>query len=165
MAVPLDTRNIAHRRILRFQAVDEVLADVAALASAESAGRLRQLGNWTFGQTLGHLAAWVGFSYDGVPMKVPLIVRWMLRLGKKKFLYSPMGPGRKLPRVTGGTLGTEVISSAEGLARFQAAFERIKREPPAMPHMLFGRLTHHEWINQHLRHAELHLSFFAVEKD
>ena len=42
------------------------------LAAAEREGRLRSVGNWTLGQTLGHLAAWADYSYDGVPLKVPL---------------------------------------------------------------------------------------------
>jgi len=41
--------------------------------------------------------------------------------------------------------------------------ERLRAGPPARPNVIFGPLTHDEWIQLHLRHAELHLSFFAVK--
>ena len=147
------------RRELKFKSVDDVLADVEMLAAAEREGKLTLLGNWTFGQLLGHLATWVDYSYDGAPLKVPAMVRYLLRLMKRRMLYRPMAPGRSIPRVEGGTLGREEISSEQGLERFGRAFERLKKEAPARPHLLFGTMTHEEWIQSHLRHAELHLSF------
>jgi hypothetical protein len=39
----------------------------------------------------------------------------------------------------------------------------LAKAPPTIPHALFGPLTHDEWIAQHLRHAELHLSFLRTE--
>ena len=147
------------RRTLRFEKVDEALADVRALAELERAGKLTCLGKWTFGQILGHLATWVDYSYDGVPMKVPFFVRWMVRPFKKRFLNSPMRVGGKIPKVPGGTLALDVYSSEEGVARFERSFTRLREEAPGLPHLLFGVMTHEDWIKMHLRHAELHLSF------
>jgi len=75
----VDTAKVAERRILRFESIDEVLAEVNRLGEAERAGRLKHVGNWTLGQTLGHLAAWVEYAYTGAPLKVPILIRWILR--------------------------------------------------------------------------------------
>jgi hypothetical protein len=41
--------------------------------------------------------------------------------------------------------------------------ERLRREPPTGPHVIFGRLPHEDWIKLQLRHAELHLSFATTD--
>jgi hypothetical protein len=149
--------------VLRFESIDQVMAEVERLAEAERAGRLRRLGNWTMGQTLGHLAAWVEYGYTGSPLKVPFFIKWFLRLRKRKFLYGPMQPGMKIPRVEGGTLATDPVPLEEGLERFRRALERLKTTPPTAPSPGFGRLTHEESIALNLRHAELHLGFLIPE--
>ena len=96
-------------------------------------------------------------------MKVPWFVRLMMRPMKRSAaLYKPMPPGRNIPRVPGGTLATDPLPIDEGVARIKQACARLKAGPPGLPHLLFGKLTHEEWINQHLRHAELHLSFLRA---
>ena len=159
----VDTKRATGRRALRFESLDEVLADAEALAAAERAGRLRSAGNWSLGQMFGHLAGWVGYAYEGLPVEPPRLVRWFVRPMKKRFLYKAMPAGVKIPSAAGGTFGTDVLSTDEGLGRLRGAYARLKAEPPARPHPLFGRLTHDEWINGHLRHAELHLSFVRAE--
>jgi hypothetical protein len=140
-----------------------VLADVDRLIEAERAGRLTRLGNWTLGQTLGHLATWAEFSYTGMPMPIPWFVRVMSRMIKKKFIYGRMQSGFRIRRVEGGTLGIEPLATDVAAPRFHGAFERLAREAPTLPNKLFGPLTHDEWINLNLRHAELHLSFLRDE--
>jgi hypothetical protein len=159
----LDTGKVAGRRVLRFDSIDQVLPEVNRLAEAERSGRLRQLGNWTLGQTLGHLACWAEYSYNGNPLKPPFFIRWILRLRKQAFLYGTMPAGRRIPGVQGGTLATEPMSLDEALPRTQRVFTRLQSEPPTAPHPLFGKLTHQEWMALHCRHAELHLGFLIPE--
>lgn len=159
----VDTGKIAGRRLLRFESIDQVMADVDRLVEAERAGRLRRLGNWTLGQTLGHLAAWAEYGYTGSPLKVPFLIKWILRLRKRKFLYGPMRAGVKIPGVEGGTLATDPVPLEEALGRFRRVMERLKAEPPTAPSAIFGKLTHDEAIALNLRHAELHLGFFVPE--
>lgn len=149
------------RRTLRFSEVKEVIADVEKLADAERAGRLRCLGNWTFGQSLNHLATWVDYAYDGIPMKIPFFVRWIAKPMKKRMLTQPMKPGQRIPRIKDGTLATEAVSTEAGLAHFQKSFDRLANETPSRPSPLFGPMTHQEWIALQLRHAELHLSMMT----
>lgn len=159
----VDTGKVAGRRILHFDSIDQLLAEIDRLAAAERAGRLKQLGNWTLGQALGHLATWGEFAYTGVPLKPPFFIRWILRFQKKKFLVGPMPAGVRIPRVENGTLGTEPTSLDAGLARYKAVLQRLKSEAPILPSPIFGKMTHEESIALALRHAELHLGFFIPQ--
>jgi hypothetical protein len=160
---PVDTKHAPERRRLRFETIDDALADAEAMAAAARDGRLRQLGNWPLGQILGHLATWVGYAYDGVPVTPPLLIRWIMRPMKRRFLYKAMPPGVRIPKTPGGTFGTDAMSVEEGLERYRQACARLKAEAPKRRHPIFGEMTHEEWIAGQLRHAELHLSFVREE--
>ena len=161
--VVIDTGKVADRRPLRFESTDDILAEVDRLAEAERAGKLRRLGNWTLGQALGHLAAFIEYGYTGFPLKVPFFIRWILKLRKNKYLHEALPSGRRIPGVEGGTLAIEPLPLDEAVGRMRRMLSRLKAEPPPKPHVIFGRLTHQEWIAINARHAELHLSFFVPE--
>ena len=78
---------------------------------------------------------------------------------KRRFIRDPMRVGARIPRTEHGTLGTEPCTCEQGLARLSTVWERLKREPPTEPNVIFGPLTHEETVQMNLRHAELHLSF------
>ncbi len=162
-ASPIDTGKVTERRMLRFETIDEMMAEVDRLAAAERAGRLKRLGNWTAGQVLGHLATWAEYSYTETPLKPPFFIRWILKLQKKKYLYGGMRSGVKIPNVEGGTLGTAPVPLDEALGRLQRVMERLKKEAPTHPSSAFGKLAHEEAIALNLRHAELHLGFLVPE--
>ncbi len=155
----IDTAKVTDRRKLRFKTPAEMMADVDRVVAADRAGTLRRCGNWTTGQVLWHLAAWVDYSYDGNPLRPPWFIKVILRFMKKRFLRGPLKAGVKIPKVAGGTLATEALPLDEALARFKKAWARLEKGPPSIPNILFGPMTHDEWIKGHLRHAELHLSF------
>ncbi len=159
----IDTSQVKDRRTLYFNTPDEMRADVERIIAADKAGTLRRTGNWTTGQTLGHLAAWVDYSFDGNPLRPPWFIKLILRMMKKRFLRGPLKAGVRIPKVKGGTLAIEPLSLDEGLARFNKAWDRLRAGPPSIPNILFGPMTHDEWIKGHLRHAELHLSFLHPE--
>jgi Protein of unknown function (DUF1569) len=159
----IDTSKVAARRILRFESLDQIMAEVDRLVAAERTGRLKREGNWTLGQILGHIAVWAEFSYTDMPLNPPFFVRWLLRWQKGKYLYGPMPAGVKIPRVNGGTLGTDPTTLDDGLARLQRVIARLRVEPPTAPSKVFGLLTHEEAIALNLRHAELHLGFLIPE--
>jgi hypothetical protein len=157
---PINTAAISQRRILRFESIDDCLDEANRLAPSHRRGACKQLGNWTLGQTFGHLAAWAEFSYSPCPIKAPWIVRFIMGFQKNKFLHGPMKPGIRIPRVEGGTVATEPMEMEEGLRRFMRAFERLKREKPTCPSPVFGLLTKLEAQAMNQRHAELHFGFF-----
>jgi hypothetical protein len=155
----IDTKTVDDRRPLRFKAIDEMLADVERVAAAEKAGTLRRTGNWTTGQIFGHLSAWIDYGYDGAPIKPPWFVRVFGRMVKKKYLRGPLQAGFRIPNVEGGTFGIGALPLEEGLSRLLRSLERLRAAPPTQPSAIFGPLSHEEWVQLHLRHAELHLSF------
>ena len=151
------------RRELRFDSIDAALADAERLAAAEREGRLASCGNWTLGQALGHLATWANFAFDGYPdsLHPPLPVRVIAKLLRRKIIYGRMMPGMRIGKLPGGTVGLEVLSTDEGLSRYRAAMQRLRATPPTIVNPVFGPLTHDQWIQLNLRHAELHLSFHS----
>ena len=165
MSLPalIDTRKVAQRRALHFETLDGVLADAAALATAEQRNSLRQLGNWTLGQICNHLAAWVHYGFEGAPFTPPWFIRLVARPMKRRFLEKGLPAGARIPKVPGGTHGIDLVSTQEGIARLTKAFDRLKAGPPAIPNSVFGPLTSEEWTMLHLRHAELHLSFLRAD--
>ena len=138
------------------------MKDVDRIVAAERAGKLRRTGNWTTGQTFGHLATWIEYGYNGFPTEAhpPWLVRVIAKMLKNRILYKPMGAGMKIGRIPGGTLGTEVISTEIGEKRLRDAIGRMQRhEEPKFDSPAFGAMTEDERIALNLRHAELHLGF------
>jgi uncharacterized protein DUF1569 len=158
---PIDTSKLADRRILRFESIDDCLDEANRLAPSHRRGQCKQLGNWTLGQTFGHLATWAEYSYSPCPIKAPWFVRFFMGFKRSSYIYGPMKPGIRIPRVDNGTLGTEPIEMEEGLQRFMKAFERLRRETPTCPSPVFGMMTRQEAQAMNQRHAELHFGFFV----
>lgn len=160
-STPVDTSKVSDYRILKFFAPIDVQREVDRIVAAERAGRLRRSGNWTVGQTLGHLASWINYGYDGYPnnLKPPWFIKLLLRTQRGKFLRGPLPRGVRIPKVEGGTLGTERQELDEGLDHFRAAWARLEKAPPGQPNIIFGPLSHADWMNLHFRHAELHLGY------
>jgi hypothetical protein len=146
-------------RTLHFAKIEEAMADADQLAAAERDGKLERAGNWTPGQIFNHVATWIDYAYDGTPLKIPFFIKFVARPFKNRFLYKPMRPGSKIPRVPNGTLATDVVPTEEALEHLRRAFTRLQSEAPAAPHPALGKLTHDEWKNLHLRNSELHFSF------
>jgi hypothetical protein len=149
------------RRNLRFESLDAAIEEAESLLQLEQQGKLTHVGQWTLGQALGHLATWANFPFDGYPPEVhaPWFIRMILRAMRGAILKKGMMAGVRVGKVPGGTLGTEVIPADEGLRRVKAAFARLQATAPAVSNPAFGKLTHEEWIQLNIRHAELHLSF------
>jgi len=161
----VNTQN-ASRRKLHFQSLDDVLDDLDAIESADQQERLRVTGNWTAGQIMAHLAAWIEYGYNGFPIKSPpLPIRWLLRLMLPGILRKGMKRGVRIPGVTGGTTGADDGSTSQGIQRLRLAIERLRSEPAKFPSPAFGPMSEADRIRLQLRHAELHLSFIAIESD
>lgn len=162
MPSTIDTSKVTDRRQLRFNNTAELRADLERLEQAHRAGTLRKAGNWSPGTIFGHLAAFIEFAYDGYPPELqnpPWHIRLLLKFMKKKFLHGSLPVGVKIPRIEGGTVGTQERTFEEGLTKLRAALARLDAAPPDKPNPIFGPMSHQEWLAMHCRHAELHLSF------
>ncbi len=162
MPQAVNTAHVADRRKLRFNTIDEMLADVDRVVAADKAGTLRRTGNWTAGQTFGHLSTWVNYGWDGFPsaMKVPWFIRVLIRMKKNQYVREGMPAGVRIPKVENGTYATDVLSTDEGAARIRKSMQRLKDgESARFDSPAFGPMSHDDRVAMMLRHAELHMSF------
>jgi hypothetical protein len=157
-ATTIDTKAV-QRRALRFTTMADLTRELDALEAAERSGRLKIRGNWQPGQVIGHLATWAEFTYNGNPLKPPWIVRFIVKRRKNRYLNQGLPAGVRIPRIKDGTLGTEHQPFEQALARYRRVLDRLDREVPTLPNVIFGPLTHEEWKALQFRHAELHLGF------
>jgi Protein of unknown function (DUF1569) len=161
----VNTSKLKEHRKLRFASIDEALQEVDRIVQAHQAGRLRVLGNWTVGQILAHLAAWIEYGYDGYPVKSPpWFVRVVLKRMVRRFLKKGMPMGVRIPGVPDGTVGQEDQPIEFAAQRLKNAFLRLKNgEPCAFDSPAFGSMSHQDRILLNLRHAELHLGFMHID--
>jgi Protein of unknown function (DUF1569) len=160
----VDTKRTADRRRVSLGSLDDLRGEARRVVAAEREGRLRRSGNWTLGQTLGHLAFWLNSVFDGPPgPKPPLFVRILGPILLKRMFLKGLPPGFRMPKVEAGTYGLDLMTADEGERRLLASIDRLERGTPPERHVILGRLTKEQWIQMHLRHAELHLSFLHPE--
>ncbi len=160
LTVMIDTARVQDRRRIRFETVEDALADVDRIVAAEAAGTLRTCGNWTAGQAFGHVAGWINYAYEGFPLKTPWFIRIFLRMKLKKMLRDGMPAGVRIPRVPNGTCATDAMSTQDGAQRLRQALHRLAcDEPTKYDSTAFGPMPNEQRVALNLRHAELHLSF------
>ncbi len=160
----VDTRQV-QRRILHLNSIDDLLGELDRIEQAEQAGTLRAVGNWTPGQILGHLAAWIEYGWTGYPLKAPpWPISWLLRRTLKRTLRDGLKSGVKIPGIAGGTTATEPLETDVALQRLRTALTRLKAaEPVKYESPAFGPMSQEDRVALQLRHAELHLSYLFLE--
>lgn len=153
----VNTKQVQGRRTARYASLDEFLDDARRLADME----VQALGNWSQGQIYEHLARALNSSIDGAGFSFPAPLRLMMSLFmKRKFLTQQLPAGFKAPAKAQKFIPDET-SVADGLASLEAAITRQKQESDRALHPGFGSLTHEEWDQFNLRHAEMHMSFLV----
>lgn len=158
--MPVNSKTVIGRRTLNFNTLEEIVADVEMLVASP---RTKTLGNWPLEKLISHLAMTFRGSLDGFQSKAPLLVRLIVPFFKARALKSKMSPGIKLPAGTDVVAYPDAASAAAALADLQTAIARTRTEKMEARHPAFGNMTHDEWYQLHLRHAEMHLSFAVVE--
>ncbi len=154
----VQTKSVAGRRTVSYQSYDDLLADAEEMAH----GVVQTLGNWSLGQIFKHLAAAMEGSIDGIPFQMPLLMRLMAPLLKRKFLTKPLPSGFQIASNARAAMEPDAtVSTAEALDALRYAVSRCQSETDRAAHPLFGRLSREEWDQFNLRHAEMHMSFVA----
>lgn len=155
------------RRELHFPNLDALSTELDRIDAAAKSDQLSAVGNWTPGQILGHLAAWIHYGWDGYPINPPpWFVRWFLRWRLPKMLQGKMPSGVRIPGVEGGTTGIEPVEFAQGMSDMRRGIERLQGDEPAKFHSpAFGEMSMEDRVELNLRHAELHLSFLRYPGD
>jgi hypothetical protein len=151
------------RRTLTFDTIDDVMEDINRIQAAQESGTLAVCGQWTAGEILTHLSAWIEYGYEGYPMEpAPWIVRQGMKLFLMRILKNGMEPGVKIPGVEGGTTGQIKVATETACQRYLVALNRLaSSEPVKYPSPAFGDLSQEKRVKLNLRHAELHLSFIT----
>lgn len=157
--MPVNPTTVQGRRELSFESLQDVLADVERLVASPST---RTLGNWSLGELLNHLTMTMNNSIDGFQVKAPFFVRMIAPFFKKSALKK-ITPGIKLPKSAETKALPPSSSLYESLQEFRKAVQRTMMETMEAAHPAFGRMTHDEWMQLHLRHSEMHLSFAVPE--
>lgn len=153
----IDTAQVRGRCKRSFSSLDEVLAECRALAAQPT----RQLGNWSLGQICQHLGTAMELCTSAERLfPVPLYLRVLGPLLRRRVLARGLPRGFQLPP-GGERLIPPPVSVEDGLATLEAGIEALDRSPRRVPHPVFGTLTPEQWIQFHLRHAEMHLSFIV----
>lgn len=146
------------RRELKFETLDESIADAERLASAE----VRVTGNHSFGQILNHLALSIEVTTGRVVAPPPpFFMRLMMPLMKRMIINSkPFKPGIKLPAKGEAFFWPDKeFDVACSLQYLKEAAEFYKSNGPLEKHPFFGKITRAENDELNCRHAALHLSF------
>jgi Protein of unknown function (DUF1569) len=158
----VNTSKITRRR-LRFETIDDLLAELDRIEQANLAGRLTVQGNWSAGQIVSHIAAWVEYGWVGYPVKPPpFFIRWILKFMLKKYLRSGMPAGLRIPGTKEGTFGQDNVPVPQAIDRLRSCLQRLKDgEQARFDSPAFGPMSHEDRIKLNLRHAELHLSFLS----
>jgi hypothetical protein len=155
----VNTAKVAGRRQLKFNSLDDILADVDRM----NQGKVRSLGNWSPGQVLKHCTIVMNGCLDGIDVKAPWVMRIFAALClRNRFVTRPMSAGFKLPKSAAALLPDETTWD-DGVRGIRVALTRMKAENQRHPHPLLGTLTREQWDQLHCRHCELHLSFLVAQ--
>lgn len=154
--MPVNPKSVSGRRVLTFNTLEDIVQDAERLAAGPN---VRTLGNWSLSHLVEHLAKTIDNSIDGFESKAPWIVRMIGPLIKGGMLRNRMKPGINLPPAAVAVAFPDADSVSSAVDHLRRAVGRTQHERMQAPHPAFGRMNHEEWIQLHLRHSELHLSF------
>ena len=157
----VETKQKLARREVHYDSFQDFLDDAQRLAS----GQYRQIGNWSLGGILKHLANAMNSSIDGLDsMKVPWFLKLLRPIVKRRFLKGPFPSGFQLNKEAAAVLVADPSTTVEeGMTAVRDAIDRLGRENKRSPHPAVGQLNVAEWNQVHLRHAEMHMSHLVPE--
>lgn len=149
------------RRPVRFESLADVLVEIDRIQAADQNGTLHTTGNWTPGQNLSHIAAWIEYGYEGYPVPAPpWPIRWLLRIMLSRILSRGMSSGLRIRGLTEGTVGQDDMPLQAAAERLRTACLRLQCDTACpFDSPAFGPMSHEDRIRLNLRHAELHLSY------
>ena len=136
----------------------------------EEANRLNEKGyeshgNWTLGQSCGHVAEWLRYPMDGFPVP-PIFLRpifWVMKVTMAKSMAKKiLNEGFKggMPTAPESVPKAEDLSDADGIAKLEEVVDRVEKfQGELLPSPLFGEMDRETWIKVGLLHAAHHLGY------
>jgi hypothetical protein len=118
---------------------------------------------------LWHIAKLIEFSFDGFSWRYRRGPLWLTRplrfLAWRWLIRLAFRPGFQNPPEAAALEPAAGLSFEEAVAYLRRQLERIRRgERMTQESAVEGPYAHEQWVYIHLRHAELHLSFLAIEE-
>ena len=149
------------KRELKFNSLDEMIAEVHALSDNGYTSH----GNWTLGQTCGHLANWARFPLDGFPKQGPILgaMFWVMKHTiapsmSRKILANGFKGG--MPTDPKTVPKADQVSDEEGVEQLEQIVNRVKTHTGEFhPSPLFGPMDKEIHTKVTLLHAEHHLGY------
>jgi hypothetical protein len=80
---------------------------------------------------------------------------------RKRFFTKGLKPGFRLPAREDARVWPSNGDARGALDELRAMVHRFETEPKRGTHPAFGTLTDEEWVQFHLRHSEMHMSFLT----
>ena len=166
----VSTARVQSRRTILLQSLADLASEVDRVCASAAAGRVRPLGNWTAAQVLQHLALFIAGSLDGFAFQYPLRLRcqaWLLGLISWPLLMRlAFRPGFRNPPAAASVEPDPAITLEHAAANLRRQLQRLASGERMTHRSPTGeRLSHDQWLECHLRHAELHLSFLLLEAE
>lgn len=156
--------KITGNRSLHFDTLDECMAEAERLALIPTT----TVGHFSHSQNIDHLARTLQVVVgDMAPPKIPIFIKWIVRLRRNAILTQPMKPGIKLPSKAQSVFWSEGSPPLrESMDSLRAGYARFveQREIGLPVHPLFGSLNNEQHEQLQCRHFELHLGMI-VEAD
>jgi hypothetical protein len=162
-------RVTATRRTIHLRSLDDLAAEAERIVAAAEAGWARALGKWSPAQILQHVGRLIEFSLDGFPFRYAWYLRWPVQvlyfISWRWLLALAIRPGFKNPPQARALEPDPDVTLAEAANYLRAQLARIKRGEKMTALSPTGEHpTHDEWIEAHLRHAELHFGFVDFDE-
>ena len=159
---------IPRRRQLRLNTLDDFSEEVDRMIAAARSGRVRRLGNWSPAQVLWHIGRLIELSFDGFPFRYRRGPEWITRLlrilGWRWLIALAFCPGFQNPPEARTLEPDPSLTLLDAGTYLKQQLARIQNgEQMTQECSVDGPYTHEQWVYIHLRHAELHLSFLAME--
>ncbi|MHC4878739.1 MAG: DUF1569 domain-containing protein [Planctomycetota bacterium] len=149
------------RRTVHYSTLQEFKEDLDALIEAGC----ETVGNWTLAQICDHIGDTFHSSIDGIDYKAPWFARTFIApFLKNSVLINPMKPGIQLPKKAEKFLPPADVTLEDALEKVRTGLERLESELPVADHPFFGKMASEEWMQLHLRHCELHMSFIVPKE-
>jgi hypothetical protein len=166
----VDTGSVPGRRAVRLRTVEELAAEMERVAAAAAAGKVRALGNWSPAQVLWHISRLIEFSFDGFPFRYRRGIRWLTLLLRavawRWLIRMALRPGFGNPPYAAALEPDPAVTLDDAAAYLRRQLSRIRAgEHMTQEATVEGPYLHEQWLYIHLRHAELHLSFLAIQSE
>ena len=146
----------AERRTLRFDQMNDILADAERL---DRAVRLRTTGNWSAAQIVQHIADGIDRSINGYGVRGPDDARAAALAKRDALLQKGFPLGLRLPDGMQHFLPPPDNTWPSAMKLLREAVSRTASDPMKADHPFFGEMSHEQWVQFHCRHAEMHFSF------